>query len=192
MNAQRKCLCPCVRAKRQTPPKAVSKLAQTTTNNPKTPMRVTNPKIPLTILGLAASCGLVLAIHTGQARTGATATVSSKPSTDAPSSQWHWQNPLPQGNNLRGASFVDTNTGTVVGEYGTIVRTTDGGNSWTIQASGTTQTLWAVSFTDLNNGTAVGEGGTIVGTTDGGAHWASQPSGTALQLRGVSFIDANN
>ena len=101
-------------------------------------MRVTNPRIPLTILGLVASCGLVLAIHTGQARSGATATISSKPSTDAPSSQWHWQNPLPQGNNLRGASFVDANTGTVVGEYGTIVRTTDGGNSWTIQASGTT------------------------------------------------------
>jgi len=155
-------------------------------------MRVTNPKIPLTILGLAVSCGLVLAIHTGQARSGTPATISSKPATDAPSSQWHWQNPLPQGNNLRGASFVDANTGTVVGEYGTIVRTTDGGNSWTIQASGTTQTLWAVSFTDPNNGTAVGEGGTIVGTTDGGAHWASQPSGTTFQLRGVWFSDANN
>src|SRR6266508_6011113 len=155
-------------------------------------MRVTNPRIPLTILGLAASCALLLAIHAGQARSGASATVSSKTSTGAPSSQWHWQNPLPQGNNLRGASFVDANTGTVVGEYGTIVRTTDGGNSWTIQASGTTQTLWAVSFTDANNGTAVGEGGVILRTTDGGAHWVSQPSGTTLQLRGVSFSDSNN
>ena len=162
-----KLLCPSV-GRGAARPTAVGKLSQTTTNNPNTPMRVTNPRIPLTILGLAASCGLVLAIHTGQARSGATATVLSKPSTDAPSSQWHWQNPLPQGNNLRGASFVDANTGTVVGEYGTIVRTTDGGNSWTIQASGTTQTLWAVSFTDANNGTAVGEDGTIVGTTDGG------------------------
>ena len=118
-------------------------------------MRVTNPRIPLTILGLGASCGLLLAIHAGQARSGAAATVSNEALSDAASSQWHWQNPLPQGNNLRGASFVDASTGTVVGEYGTIVRTTDGGNSWTIQASGTTQTLWAVSFTDANNGTAV-------------------------------------
>src|SRR5215211_3461476 len=154
-------------------------------------MKITNTRIPLTILGLATFCGLILAIHAGQARSGATATVSSKSSTGTPSSQWHWQNPLPQGNNLRGASFVDANTGTVVGEYGTIVRTTDGGNSWTIQASGTTQTLWAVSFTDANNGTAVGEGGTIVGTTDGGAHWASQPSGTTLEFREVSYTDAN-
>src|SRR5712671_1288482 len=140
-------------------------------------MKMTNTRIPLTILGLAASCGLVLAMHSGQTRSGAAATISSKLPAGSPSSQWHWQNPLPQGNNLRGASFVDTNTGTVVGEYGTIVRTTDGGNSWTIQTSGTTQTLWAVSFTDANNGTAVGEGGTIVRTTDGGTHWASQASG---------------
>src|SRR2546426_10283472 len=134
-------------------------------------MRITHPRIPLTILGIAVSCGVVLAIHTGQARSGATAAVSSKAQGGASGSQWHWQNPLPQGNNLRGASFVDANTGTVVGEYGTIVRTTDGGNSWTIQASGTTENLWAVSFKDSNKGTAVGEGGTILGTTDGGANW---------------------
>src|SRR5436309_281526 len=153
-------------------------------------MKITNTRIPLTILGLAVSCGVVFAIHTGQARSGATATFSSKAQGGA--SSWHWQNPLPQGNNLRGASFVDANTGTVVGEHGTIVRTTDGGNSWTIQASGTTQTLWAVSFTDVTNGTAVGEGGTILRTTDGGDHWASQPSGTTLQCRGVWFTDSNN
>src|SRR5207248_2989566 len=153
-------------------------------------MKMTHIRIPLTILSLAASCGVALAIHTGHARSKSTAAISSKAQGGA--SSWHWQNPLPQGNNLRGASFVDANTGTVVGEYGTIVRTTDGGNSWTIQASGTTQTLWGVSFTDITNGTAVGEGGTILRTTDGGDHWVSQPSGTTLQFRGVSFTDANN
>src|ERR1041385_3454664 len=108
------------------------------------------------------------------------------------SARWVWQNPLPQGNDLRGASFVDANTGTVVGFYGTIVRTSDGGSSWTIQSSGTTENLWAVSFSDVNNGTAVGENGTILRTTDGGNNWVSQISGTALDFRGVSFTDANN
>src|SRR3979411_897282 len=79
----------------------------------------------------------------------------------ADSRQWFWQNPLPQGNDLRGASFIDTNTASLVGALRTIVRTTDGGNSWTIQTSGTTQNLWAVSFAGVNNGTVVGEGGTI-------------------------------
>ena len=66
------------------------------------------------------------------------------------------------------------------------------GNNWTIQSSGTTQTLWAVSFTDSSNGTAVGEVGTILRTTDGGAHWITQPSGTVLNLRAVSFTDGNS
>src|SRR5438309_799853 len=133
-------------------------------------MKMINTRIPMIILGLSVSYGLLLAIHVGQARSGAAPTPSSELPAAAPDSQWRWQNPLPQGNNLRGASFVDASTGTVVGEHGTIVRTTDGGNSWTIQSSATTQTLWAVSFVDGNHGTAVGESGTIVATTDGGAH----------------------
>src|SRR5205809_7929077 len=146
-------------------------------------MRVTNPRIALTIVCLTASCAFALAIHTGRAISRPAAIISSRVPHGSPGSPWHWQNPLPQGNNLRGTSFVDANTGTVVGEYGTIVRTTDGGNSWTVQASGTTETLWAVSFTDANNGTAVGEAGTIGGTTDEGDHWGTQPSGTTFPVR---------
>jgi len=37
-------------------------------------------------------------------------------------SGWYWQNPLPQGNPL-----VDANTGTAVGNFGTILRTNNGG-----------------------------------------------------------------
>src|SRR5258707_9438478 len=71
-------------------------------------------------------------------------------------SGWFWQNPLPQGNPLRAVSFVDANTGTAVGDYGTILRTTDGGATWTLQTSGTTGGLSAVSFVQANTGTAVG------------------------------------
>src|SRR5205807_4289686 len=105
--------------------------------------------------------------------------------------RWVWQNPLPQGNTLYGASFTDNNTGTATGDNGTIIRTTDGGNSWAIQSSGTTNTLYAVSFTDADHGTAVGGGGTIVKTTDGGNNWISQTSGTTNGLLAVSFTDAN-
>ena len=50
-------------------------------------------------------------------------------------------------------------SGTVVGNSGTILKTTDGGSHWTAQDSATTDHLWDVSFSDANNGTAVGEGG---------------------------------
>ena len=75
--------------------------------------------------------------------------------------------------------------------YGTILRTTNGGTTWTSQTSGTTNELWGVSFTDANTGTAVGSEGTILRTTNGGTTWTSQTSGTTNQLFGVSFADAN-
>ena len=49
---------------------------------------------------------------------------------------FEWQNPLPQGNGLRSVSFTDANTGTAVGYLGTILRTTDGGETWHQQQSG--------------------------------------------------------
>ena len=77
-----------------------------------------------------------------------------------------------------GCLFTDANNGTAVGECGTILRTTNGGTTWTSQTSGTTNSLWGVSFTDANNGTAVGAYGTILRTTNGGTNWTSQTSGT--------------
>src|SRR5258705_3755517 len=146
----------------------------------------------LSFLVITAVCGLVLASHPELRQSRKAAHTANGRADTSSGAQWRWQNPLPQGNNLRGASVVNATTGTLVGDYGTIVRTTDGGNNWTIQSSGTTQTLWAVSFTDSSHGTAVGEVGTILKTTDGGGHWMTQPSGTVLNLRAVSFSDGNN
>ena len=61
-----------------------------------------------------------------------------------------------------------SNNGTVIGSSGTILRTTNGGTTWVLQSSGTTETLNGVSFTDSDNGTVVGNGGTILRTTTGG------------------------
>jgi photosystem II stability/assembly factor-like uncharacterized protein len=94
---------------------------------------------------------------------------------------------------LYGVSFTDANNGTVVGRYGTILRTTDGGATWVEQDSGTTNDLNAVSFTDANTGTVVGSNETILRTTDGGATWVEQDSDTLfgwVSLTGVSFTDA--
>jgi hypothetical protein len=92
---------------------------------------------------------------------------------------------------LFGVSFTDANTGTAVGGYGTILRTTNGGTTWTIQSSGTSNHLSGVSFTDVNNGTAVGTYGRILRTTNGGTTWTLQNS-TGFDLTAVSFTDANN
>jgi hypothetical protein len=49
--------------------------------------------------------------------------------------QWFWQNPKPQGNTLNSVDFVNENLGWAVGEYGTILKTTDGGMEWLIKTS---------------------------------------------------------
>jgi photosystem II stability/assembly factor-like uncharacterized protein len=71
---------------------------------------------------------------------------------------------------LRGVSFTDTDedTGTVVGDDGVILRTTDGGANWVLEISGTRNNLNGVSFVDADIGTAVGDRGNILRRTDGG------------------------
>src|SRR5260370_34106894 len=78
-----------------------------------------------------------------------------------------------------------------------MVRTSDGGATWTSQSSGTYSDLYGVSCPDANTCTAVGhwsEGGAAsagLRTTDGGATWTSQSSGTFNPLLGVCFTDTN-
>jgi hypothetical protein len=93
---------------------------------------------------------------------------------------------------LYGISFIDANTGTIVGENGTILRTTNSGTNWISQTSGTTLILSSVFFTNANTGAAVGENGTILRTTNGGTNWLSQISGTTVWLNGIFLTDTNN
>jgi photosystem II stability/assembly factor-like uncharacterized protein len=87
--------------------------------------------------------------------------------------------------------FIDANTGTAVGNSGTIIRTTNGGSNWNTQPIGTINVLYNVKFTDANNGTVVGDFGTILKTTNGGINWIFKSSGTNNDLNGVFFTDAN-
>jgi photosystem II stability/assembly factor-like uncharacterized protein len=103
------------------------------------------------------------------------------------SAQWVQQNSGTT-KNLYDVSFTDAKTGTVVGESGTILRTSDRGSTWTNQQV-TSKTLRGVSFTDAIHGTVVGDSGTIFRTTNGGANWAPQSSGTTKSLSSVSFTD---
>jgi photosystem II stability/assembly factor-like uncharacterized protein len=61
-----------------------------------------------------------------------------------------------------------------VGYWGTLLRSEDGGTSWSRAPAGTTATLFDVSFADERHGWAVGEGGVILRSVDGGASWTRQ------------------
>lgn len=87
---------------------------------------------------------------------------------------WEWQNPAPPSNHYWDVDFVDAEHGWVVGEFGTILRTTDGGRSWKLLDSGveinsggtlTEITFRQVKFFDRLNGVVGGY--TVLGTNDG-------------------------
>jgi photosystem II stability/assembly factor-like uncharacterized protein len=74
---------------------------------------------------------------------------------------------------LRSICFTNENTGIVVGDHGTILKTTDGGVIWSSISSGTVNDLNSVDFPNADTGFAVGDSGTIIKTIDGGASWTS-------------------
>jgi len=97
---------------------------------------------------------------------------------------WFWQNPLPQGNPLYDVHIFNSNTAIVVGNIGTVMKTTDGGTSWNMQryAGGWSNNLYSVHFVDSNIGWAVGHTGQILQTTDGGEIWNRQADATVATL----------
>ena len=108
-------------------------------------------------------------------------------------SGWVRQYPPSQAQNISflSVSFAGADTGFIVGGYGTILHTTDGGTHWISQLSGTTQWLRGVTAINGDTATAVGDSGTILRTTNDGAVWERQSSGTTNNLRGVSFANFN-
>ena len=87
---------------------------------------------------------------------------------------------------LYGTSFADPDHFWVVGEFGTILASADGGVTWRPQQSPVETTLFGVSFTDQQRGWAVGLESTLLVTTDGGATWGQTkietPRGFSLAL----------
>jgi photosystem II stability/assembly factor-like uncharacterized protein len=71
--------------------------------------------------------------------------------------------------------FVNDSTVYAVGGGGSILKSTDGGNTWSssINNTGLISTYYAVSFTSDSVGYAAGINGDMVKTTDAGATWTS-------------------
>ncbi len=105
----------------------------------------------------------------------------------APATLWKWQYGV---QSMHAVHFNDTNEGWAVGDWGLIVHTTDGGQSWERQESGVANWLRSVQFVDANTGWAIGSAGTILHTADGGLTWSIQNSPLAVDLCGLSFVDS--
>src|ERR1035437_1369043 len=102
--------------------------------------------------------------------------------------------------NYNGVYFTDANTGIAVGgnrtndSIQTIIKTTDGGATWSSITDNLGSWLFNVRFIDANNGYAVGALGKILKTTDGGTSWTdvAVPSNLATrQFHDVYFFNTS-
>jgi photosystem II stability/assembly factor-like uncharacterized protein len=127
---------------------------------------------------LAIACLLVAA----PAATAAPVTVGH--------SGWDWSNPLPQGNSLRAVDFLGP-IGYAAGDYGTVLASDDGGESWRGLISGSTEDLRSVEMVGVGSIVVAGEC-SLLRSDDSGGHFTPLPwgeSGARCQstVAGISF-----
>ena len=104
---------------------------------------------------------------------------------------WFWQNLKPQGNDLRAVSFCDRNNGWAVGPAGTVLHTSDGGNTWQLQFAKAYNYFQDVVCLSPANAIASGAAGLIARTTNAGISWDTLSLGTTAGLSSLKFVDAN-
>lgn len=105
----------------------------------------------------------------------------------------------PATENLSAIFFLDTEKGWSVGESGgAILKTTNGGESWTQLVANPGTSFYDIYFADRNKGWAVGQmcadngcDGIIIYTKDGGASWTEQEIVKDIYFLSLFFINAN-
>ena len=99
--------------------------------------------------------------------------------------------PTPEREPLFCVSFRDPSTGVLGGRGGRVFRTTDGGRSWSIAATGGVKenVLALARGRDRQQVWAVGPGGLVLHSTDDGATWHDRSLGKDITLNAVTFVD---
>lgn len=102
--------------------------------------------------------------------------------------EWTIINPSPTTEYLWGTHFLNQDTGFVCGQYGTIFRTTNGGDTWEENDTLTYGVFKAITFVNSNKGFVVGTGD-IARTDDCGKSWYSQGPYVLSDYHNIFFLD---
>jgi photosystem II stability/assembly factor-like uncharacterized protein len=86
-------------------------------------------------------------------------------SVNVAQSGWSWGNPSPQGNTLGQIDFVD-GRGYAAGDQGTVLRTDDGGRTWTGLSTGTAASLTRLQVLDPDTLTVLSGEGCVLRRSD--------------------------
>lgn len=102
-----------------------------------------------------------------------------------------WQQvPIPTDALLTSVFFVDEKNGWAVGHDSVIIATADGGETWSLQMSDTSQEfpLLDIYFSDPLNGLAIGAYGKVYRTNDGGKQWKREYHEEFLTEYDLEFV----
>ncbi|MBW1807662.1 MAG: hypothetical protein JRJ87_05660 [Deltaproteobacteria bacterium] len=86
---------------------------------------------------------------------------------------------------LNSVAFADDQHGWIVGEFGLVLYTEDGGTSWKRQRSASGKLMFAVHAIDAQNVIASGCEGTYMTTSDGGLTWKAQKTNVPEHILGI-------
>lgn len=107
----------------------------------------------------------------------------------AQSSNWELQSPPFTSAHLSDVITFGDNNILSFGDGGKVIKSTDGGNSWSLVTSPTSDKINDAFFIDQNTGWIVAAS-SIFKTTDGGSTWNVQNDGTSATLYGIDFINS--
>ncbi|MDE0326511.1 MAG: YCF48-related protein [Candidatus Poribacteria bacterium] len=98
--------------------------------------------------------------------------------------------------NLMGIQMINETTGFIAGSENTILKTTDGGETWIgsserARVGETRNNLENILFVSPTTGWVIGSFGTLLHTTDGGKNWEKRDPGFDNNLFGIHFLDEN-
>ena len=95
-------------------------------------------------------------------------------------------------NNLFDLHFVSVQEGWIVGDFGTVLYTKDGGQTWVNRSEGVgDNSLRGVYFLNARQGWTVSHQGNAYYTRDGGKRWTYQRTNVRYELSDVHFVDEN-
>jgi photosystem II stability/assembly factor-like uncharacterized protein len=109
------------------------------------------------------------------------------------SQNWDKLSPYPGTDQISDIYFYNSNLGFGVTSNGFILRTSDGGTTWTEIYCGHSDVIHGIYFTDENTGYACGYRKWILKSTDGGLTWSdlAYDESSTIGYQSVVFSDAN-
>lgn len=94
------------------------------------------------------------------------------------------------GNELRRVQFINQYTGWACGASGTLIKTTNAGDTWVVTNLSSTSYLTCLYFVDENTGWVGSQQAVIKKTTNGGVSWYSAPIQTTDYSADFFFLDS--